>query len=933
MDTHFLCSLHTPRSGRPTWLLALLFFSTFTTLAQTTSFTGVPNGTVYVSGPSPATATNVASTGWDFTSVTDGNARVMGTAGLTSAQANGALGDNDPFIRTGRSTTTNNAIEGRVRRTAGTAFKLNSIYLQYNVAAPRTGQSITLVGYLGGTQVTGATLTQSVTTSATWSQFVTSGIAAFNNVDELRATVATTGAGGYLGTISFDEINITVAAGPSFTTQPNGASVCQNAAATLTAAASGTPTYQWYSNGTTNSNTGGTAISGANANSYSASTTAGSTIYYYVVASNAGGSTASNAVAVVVTATAAPTGTASQSFSSGATVANLAATGTAIQWYAASTGGSPLASTTALTNGTTYYATQTVNGCESQSRLAVTATVTNPVTTATVTTTAPASVASTSATLGGNVTSDGGATITERGVVYVAGIGTPTTANTKLTAAGTTGSYTVNATGLTASTQYTVRAYAINSAGTSYGAAQTFTTLAPAPTLTSLSTAAELPGQAVVLSGTGFTASSTVSFGGVAAASVTYTSAISLTAVVPVSAPAGPAAVVVTTGGSSSTGSPAFEVLQVYRNAAASGCLTTAAVTISGTGGAGTWRYLRLAGTGGAVVAAIEDTRNLGTVTVGFQALGTATGAAVRKDAGNRYYLDRNFYLTATNQTFTGQTVQVRFFGLSSELTRLQAVDANATLAGLKASQYSGANEDCDLANNAATGEKRLLAAPATVAAGADWFTAQVSVADHFSEFYLTGASSPLPVELVAFSAERQADAARLAWATASEKNSAYFEAEVSRDGSRFTALGRVAAQGNSAQRHDYEWRDPNLLTYGVPVLYYRLRQVDLDGTVSFSPVRALAPGPATAAGSALVLYPTLLEPAQALHYRMAVPGADAAGARLEVFSAVGQHLGTYALGVGDAGTLPLVALPAGWYLAKVLLANGQVLTSRFGVR
>lgn len=70
-----------------------------------------------------------------------------------------------------------------------------------------------------------------------------------------------------------------------------------------------------------------------------------------------------------------PTGTSVQSFCSGATVANLSATGTNIKWYASSTGGTALASTTVLTNGTHYYASQTVGGCESSTRFDVTATV------------------------------------------------------------------------------------------------------------------------------------------------------------------------------------------------------------------------------------------------------------------------------------------------------------------------------------------------------------------------------------------------------------------------------------------------------------------------------------------------------------------------------------------------------------------------------
>ncbi len=50
----------------------------------------------------------------------------------------------------------------------------------------------------------------------------------------------------------------------------------------------------------------------------------------------------------------------------------LQVTGTSIQWYAASTGGSALATTTLLVDGTTYYASQTIGGLESTARLAIT---------------------------------------------------------------------------------------------------------------------------------------------------------------------------------------------------------------------------------------------------------------------------------------------------------------------------------------------------------------------------------------------------------------------------------------------------------------------------------------------------------------------------------------------------------------------------------
>ena len=92
------------------------------------------------------------------------------------------------------------------------------------------------------------------------------------------------------------------------------------------------------------------------------------------------------------------------------------------------------------------------------------------VTTATVT-----QITETTAVAGGNVTSDGGASVTERGVVYAI-TQNPTTNNTKVTSGTGTGSFTCNLTGLQPNTTYYVRAYAVNSKGTAYGEEVSFTT-------------------------------------------------------------------------------------------------------------------------------------------------------------------------------------------------------------------------------------------------------------------------------------------------------------------------------------------------------------------------------------------------------------------------------------------------------------------------
>ena len=108
----------------------------------------------------------------------------------------------------------------------------------------------------------------------------------------------------------------------------------------------------------------------------------------------------------------------------------------------------------------------------------LTGTVFATATTPTVTTTAASSIGNTSATLAGNVTADGNATVTERGIVYSTFDTTPTIAEgaTKDTNGSGTGVFSESISGFAAGTQYYYNAYAINSQGTSYGAASSFTT-------------------------------------------------------------------------------------------------------------------------------------------------------------------------------------------------------------------------------------------------------------------------------------------------------------------------------------------------------------------------------------------------------------------------------------------------------------------------
>jgi uncharacterized protein (TIGR02145 family) len=94
---------------------------------------------------------------------------------------------------------------------------------------------------------------------------------------------------------------------------------------------------------------------------------------------------------------------------------------------------------------------------------------------ATLTTTQVNIITQTTAQSGGNITSDGGAPITDRGICWSTTTA-PTVADSKTLAGTGAGDYTSFLTGMSANTVYYVRAYATNSAGTAYGNEITFTT-------------------------------------------------------------------------------------------------------------------------------------------------------------------------------------------------------------------------------------------------------------------------------------------------------------------------------------------------------------------------------------------------------------------------------------------------------------------------
>ena len=161
----------------------------------------------------------------------------------------------------------------------------------------------------------------------------------------------------------------------------------------------------------------------------------------------------------------------------------------------------------------------------------------------------------------------------------------------------------------------------------------------------------------------------------------------------------------------------------------------------------------------------------------------------------------------------------------------------------------------------------------------------------------VSNSSQPLPVQLVAFTAQRQGADGLLQWQTASELKNDRFEIESSVDGVAFQRLGQVAGAGTCQVAHSYQFVDKNLARYGVGQVYYRLRQVDVDGTSAYSPVRTVA----VPQLAGLSLFPNPTRAAATL------TGA-APGAPVQVFDAVGRLVVDAR---ADAAGAVLLTLPA----------------------
>jgi hypothetical protein len=95
-----------------------------------------------------------------------------------------------------------------------------------------------------------------------------------------------------------------------------------------------------------------------------------------------------------------------------------------------------------------------------------------------------------------------------------------------------------------------------------------------------------------------------------------------------------------------------------------------------------------------------------------------------------------------------------------------------------------------------------------------------------------------LPITLLYFNGVNQNNMNVLNWATTMEINNKEFVIERSENGTAFYAIGTANGAGNSSSLQTYSFRDENTLP---EILYYRLKQIDFDGTESYSRIIAIS--------------------------------------------------------------------------------------------
>jgi len=174
-----------------------------------------------------------------------------------------------------------------------------------------------------------------------------------------------------------------------------------------------------------------------------------------------------------------------------------------------------------------------------------------------------------------------------------------------------------------------------------------------------------------------------------------------------------------------------------------------------------------------------------------------------------------------------------------------------------------------------------------------------------------------ITVELVDFKAKNNAKNVLLNWQTASERNSQAFDIERSIDGVSFKTIGTVKAHGNSAVKNDYVFADNTPLS----INYYRLRQMDNDGTATLS--KTITVSRNDSKSSTIKLYPSVSDA------QITLETGIISNATIEIVDITGRLFNAKALNDGvSVQQMDISALPRGMYWLRLKSNEANVVLS-----
>ncbi|MDI1354768.1 MAG: T9SS type A sorting domain-containing protein [bacterium] len=239
-------------------------------------------------------------------------------------------------------------------------------------------------------------------------------------------------------------------------------------------------------------------------------------------------------------------------------------------------------------------------------------------------------------------------------------------------------------------------------------------------------------------------------------------------------------------------------------------------------------------------------------------------------------------------------------------------VDMRWDLSGLGAVTASDLRLLIDTDNDGIFANETAISGATSLGANIYQFAGVTALANNvrFTIGTINPFQTPLPVEMIYFKAElTKSESVRLSWATATEKNSDCFSVEKSPDGLTWEQVSTIKAAGWSSKLNKYEVVDEHPYQHKS---YYHLKKIDLDGDISFSPVRVVDLKDNV---NTVSVYPN---PTSAL---ISIEGGNLSIRDLQLLNSLGMEIGitTLCTQVNDNKIeLNMQALEAGIYFMKL---------------